>query len=1059
MADKSTTRRAPLDRGIEQAIVALKKGAHILKCGRRGKPKFCPFRLSADEKLLIWYSGEKEKQLKLKSVSKIVLGQKTVNFLRQPQPEKDSQSFSLIYQNGERSLDLICKDREQAESWFLGLTALLSASLHPRTLSSLRIGRVAQSCASSPIGHVQRKYKLGPLQDSQKFLQVRSLHGSPPRSLLDRFFSDTALDSSDLFYSSRQRTLSDMQPVLDEMLPSFPRAVSGSLKNTRVSEERRMSSTPKVSSSYHGSLAIDKTDTLKDVFLWGEGISRFLCDGLDTFDNSDYKFDALVPRILQSTGTLEVNKISCGEKHTVLVTRQGEVFSWGQESGGRLGHKMNIDVHCPKVIESLKNVKVQTVACGSHHTCAVTSSGELYSWGDSNYGVESFHNGSNISQWFPHRILRSLEGIHISKVACGEWHTAVVSSHGRLYTYGDGTFGVLGHGNLQSLSQPKEVKALEGFRVKSVACGPWHTAAIIEVVIGRFKSNTPGGKLFTWGDSDKGRLGHADKERKLLPTCVASLVDCDFVQVSCGRTLTVSLTVTGIVFTMGSAVYGQLGNPQAEDISIATVEGSLKSEFVKEISSGAFHVAALTTKGKVYTWGKGDNGRLGLGDTRDRSCPTLVEALEDRHVQSIACGSSFTAATCSHKSVSSKDQSVCSRCQIIFGFTRKKHNCYNCGFGFCHSCSSKKATNASLAPNRGKKYRVCDSCFTQLQELVDSKTTEEFRSPRQPNSRLKGFSDLKVRSEEMFFTRPKIFTPKISSEVDIKSVERKAASSQGRKQHCQEPPKPCLVKTQRWGQVPCPLQFDGHEGGNYTNIDPMSRVEVRGDSHVHAQHHLLVSKSALPKASSLKQDLTEIDKMLSEELQRLHAEAILLAEQCQAKSLKLRHYKRQIEDTWTLARDEAAKCKAAKDVIKILTNQMNSVSAKYSAGTEMNSARFLPDSKSHVATPRPFQRELSEAISGKLTHIHPEDTISMEDTRQNVPKAPRDERVEQEEPGVYITLVALPSGQKGLKRVRFSRKQFSDREAELWWQENQNRVYLKYNIERVVASNKNKIDN
>jgi hypothetical protein len=45
MADHS--QNGLLERDIEQAITALKKGAQLLKYGRRGKPKFCPFRLSA----------------------------------------------------------------------------------------------------------------------------------------------------------------------------------------------------------------------------------------------------------------------------------------------------------------------------------------------------------------------------------------------------------------------------------------------------------------------------------------------------------------------------------------------------------------------------------------------------------------------------------------------------------------------------------------------------------------------------------------------------------------------------------------------------------------------------------------------------------------------------------------------------------------------------------------------------------------------------------------------------------------------------------------------------
>jgi len=59
------------------------------------------------------------------------------------------------------------------------------------------------------------------------------------------------------------------------------------------------------------------------------------------------------------------------------------------------------------------------------------------------------------------------------------------------------------------------------------------------------------------------------------------------------------------------------------------------------------------------------------------------------------------------------------------------------------------------------------------------------------------------------------------------------------------------------------------------------------------------------------------------------------------------------------------------------------------------------------------------------------------------------ETVEQDEPGVYITLAYLPGGEKDLKRVRFSRKKFSEREAEHWWAENRARVYEKYNV-RIV---------
>ncbi|XP_020692388.1 PH, RCC1 and FYVE domains-containing protein 1 isoform X1 [Dendrobium catenatum] len=1036
MAEKSG-RRAPFDRGVEQAIVALKKGAHLLRCGRRGKPKFCPFRLSTDEKSLIWYSGEKEKCLKLSSVSKINFGQKTANFRRHLQPEKESQSFSLLYQNGERSLDLICKDKEQAECWLLGLTALLPIYNHPRPLAFLPTGRSAHSCLNSPVSHLSAKYTLKVVHDSSGIPQVCSVYGSPPRKLLERYVSDNFLDTSDLFYSLRKRTLSDVQDLMDEKLPFLTHK---STKDSYQMKEHIMSSSTKTSPP-------DKGDCLKDVFMWGEGVGVFFGEKSNAFETNGIKVDVLLPKLLESTRVFDLQSISCGEKHVGFVTKEGEVFCWGEGNGGKLGHKVNLDVTHPKIVESLSGIFVQTIACGSKQTCAVTRSGELYVWGNS-----CVCEGGNRSHWIPYRLSNCLIGIKILKVACGEWHTAIVSSFGQLFTYGEGTFGALGHGNQHSSSQPKEVEFLKNLRVKSVACGPWHTAAIVEVMVSRFKSNTSSGKLFTWGDSDKGRLGHADKERKLVPTCIASLVDCDFVQVSCGRTLTVALTVTGLVITMGSAMNGQLGNPRAEDTTIATVEGFLKNEFVKDLSSGSSHVAVLTTKGNVYTWGKGDNGRLGLGDTKDRDSPALVEALQDRNVQNVVCGFNFTAAVCLHKSLSSKDQLLCTGCRMAFGFTRKKHNCYHCGSVFCHSCSSKKALNASLAPNKTRRFRVCDLCYTRLEKLASSRMINEAASPRQFSMIGKGLSDLRLNREESLSFLPKIFTPKStvhdeSMFLDGKSISTQSADQQNKDQFLSG-------GAQRWGQVPCPPRFKKGVRNEFVMFKSKSKEQVSNYANINTRNR---SKSMLPKATSLKQDLTVIDKFLAEELQQLQEKAISLTQQCQSKSLKLQQYKRRIEETCLVASEEAAKCKAAKNLIKVLRTQVNVLSEKIiiAEGPEKETRSVVDDKLTGTLSSKNSNPEVKKVTSestqvpnnGISTDYNAHSAVS--EARKCSSNSSKDEWVEHYGQGVYISFAILPNGQKGLKRVRFSRKRFNEKEAEKWWEENRCRIFEKYGIEPI----------
>ncbi|KAL5810183.1 hypothetical protein ACOSQ4_026751 [Xanthoceras sorbifolium] len=1091
----------PFDRTVEQAILAIKKGAHILKCGRRGKPKFCPFRLSLDEKYLIWYSGQKEKQLRLSSVIKIVTGQKTVNFQRQLQPDRENQSFSLIYANGELSLDLLCKDKVQADSWLIGLRAVISRSYHSRPFFGLRGRRGAQSCVNSPAGYIRRKHNLGLLDDATELSEVHSLCASPSLSLSERCFSDGLTYSSESFYSS-QSSLCQTQNVKSVLTPNSPYTEPDNFKkwgSNYGGVECLNNESHRFAAPTCGSPLIEKKDMLKDVMVWGEGVLGENIGGAVDRSNSHNRMlvDALLPKLLESITMLDVQNISLGGKHAALVTKQGEVFCWGEEKGGRLGHKINMDVSYPKLVASLSGVLVQSVSCSEFQTCALTKSGELYTWGDNNHGVDLAGEMGSRSRWLPHKLSGPLVGVSISKVACGDWHTAILSTSGQLFTYGDGTFGVLGHGDLQSVSQPKEVESLKDLRVKSVACGPWHTAAIVEIMADRSKSNAVGGKLFTWGNGDKGRLGHADGGRKLLPTCVAQLVDFDFVQVSCGRMLTVGLTSLGKVYTIGSAVHGQLGNPQAKDKSLTVVEGSLREEFVKEISSGSYHVAVLTSEGNVYTWGRNANGQLGLGDVEDRNSPTFVEALRDRQVESIVCGSSITAAICLHKSISVSDQSACSGCRLPFGFRRKKHNCYNCGLLFCSACSRKKVVNASLTPDKTKPSRVCDTCFNRLHKVTHSGRLLKLENPS-PRTLLNSqgvVSGTKEEKGEMTPTRGQLFSSKQSCNGESDVGDRKALKNQGEKQQQLESLSSMSSGLQRWGQVPCPIGFEKHCSDNSTALVPLSKIQVSCNS------PFLQKKSAGSISSvalNAEKGLSKSNKMLTEEIERLRAEARSLERQCQIGDQKIQECQQKIENTWSLAREEAAKCKAAKEVIKALAVRLHTVSEKVSAGREAKervdanlprntlvlrdspkldgghpmfiSTNMPPEVKlpkdrkvdSLCSSPIVFSDTLKSVYGRDLCHDN--SSRSLEDPhvartepQQRGTKASKPEWVEQYEPGIYITFATLPSGQRGLKRVRFSRKRFSEKEAERWWEENQVVVYQSYGIEEYTNSNKNQM--
>ncbi|XP_073116763.1 PH, RCC1 and FYVE domains-containing protein 1 isoform X2 [Elaeis guineensis] len=767
-------RTGPVERDIEQAITALKKGAYLLKYGRRGKPKFCPFRLSNDESVLIWFSGKEEKHLKLSHVSRIMPGQRTAIFQRYPRPEKECQSFSLIY--NDRSLDLICKDKDEAEVWFAGLKTLISRSHHRKWRTESRSDGVS-SGTNSPRTYTRRSSPLSSpfgssdsmQKDGSETLRLRSPYESPPKNGLDKAFSDGLLYAvpPKVFFPSDSASAS-----VHSLSSGCSDNANGHTRGIMM-DTFRVSLSSAVSSSSQGS-GHDDGDALGDVFIWGDGTGDGILGGGGprVGSCSGIKIDSLVPKALESAVILDVQNISCGGRHAALVTKQGEIYTWGEESGGRLGHGVDSDVAQPKLVDALVNMNIELVACGEYHTCAVTLSGDLYTWGDGTFNFGLLGHGNEVSHWVPKRVHGPLEGIHVSSISCGPWHTAVVTSAGQLFTFGDGTFGVLGHGDRKSVSVPREVESLKGLRTVRAACGVWHTAAVVEVMAGNSSSsNCSSGKLFTWGDGDKGRLGHGDKEPRLVPTCVAALVEPNFCQVACGHSLTVALSTSGHVYTMGSTVYGQLGSPQADGKLPVRVEGKLLKNFVEEISCGAYHVAVLTSRTEVYTWGKGANGRLGHGDTDDRNTPTLVEALKDKQVRSVVCGTNFTAAICIHKWVSGVEHSMCSGCRLPFNFKRKRHNCYNCALVFCHSCSSKKSLRASMAPNPNKPYRVCDSCFNKLSKSLEADSSSHSAATKK-GSVIQGFSEM-IEKEDKLDPRSHIQISRLSSmETESRSSKR-----------------------------------------------------------------------------------------------------------------------------------------------------------------------------------------------------------------------------------------------------------------------------------------------
>jgi hypothetical protein len=285
-----------------------------------------------------------------------------IKFLRQRCPEKESQSLSLIYKNGERSLDLICSDKDQAEYWYLGLRALLPAPCSPCSSIGSRSSRQIDSCTNTPRSYIQLKSRLPSVHSTPRHIQV---HPSHRNSKTQGIFSGGSVDYSEALFYPRQRTLSDIDTYLEKLTRKVPNPDIHGLKNIMVGnkeKDHKIAQTPKLK-TFEGPRSALRLDSLKDIFFWGDVLGSMLdCDDMSKS----------LPRLVDSTNMLDVQSIACGETQVAIITKQGEVYSWGNDGSGRIGHQVNIKVSRPKLVESLASLHVKAVAYGSKHTCAVT---------------------------------------------------------------------------------------------------------------------------------------------------------------------------------------------------------------------------------------------------------------------------------------------------------------------------------------------------------------------------------------------------------------------------------------------------------------------------------------------------------------------------------------------------------------------------------------------------------------------------------------------------------------------------------------------------------------
>ena len=230
-------------------------------------------------------------------------------------------------------------------------------------------------------------------------------------------------------------------------------------------------------------------------------------------------------------------------------------------------------------------------------------------------------------------LVEGLRGNRAVLVSAGRGHLATVTEAGDVMCLGVGTDGRLGNGTDCDSFEMCRAGARDrhdGWDEESavmVACGYFHTAA-----------TTRSGTCYLWGFGGRGQLGAGDLESRALPTPVpAHHFNGESVRfVACGLMQTLAVTCNGRLFSWGGGECGQLGLGDVEDrlhpclVSMPPEDGDAAQGPQQPVSAacaGSYLSAVITASGCLYTFGLGDDGQLGQGDVKLCSMPGRVQGL------------------------------------------------------------------------------------------------------------------------------------------------------------------------------------------------------------------------------------------------------------------------------------------------------------------------------------------------------------------------------------------------------------------------------------------------
>jgi alpha-tubulin suppressor-like RCC1 family protein len=266
--------------------------------------------------------------------------------------------------------------------------------------------------------------------------------------------------------------------------------------------------------------------------------------------------------------------------------------------------------------------EIVAIAAGGAHSLLLNSRGQVYSFGNNNYGQLGL--GDQNHRRVPILLDDSRIG-RVTAIEAGTYYSLLLNDQGQVFSFGSGSSGKLGHGDNNDRNVPTLIFPSQG-QIMSISAGGGHSFLL-----------DARGRYYGFGSSSMGQLGNGVYERDLrrgltlihpdrnVPTWTPVPKLFKVVAISAGYSHTLFLNSQGQAFSCGYGFMGRLGLGDNKDQSQPVLLESPELGTIIDVAAGSAHSLILNSQGQIFSFGHGGFGQLGLGKTENRNVPTLIE--------------------------------------------------------------------------------------------------------------------------------------------------------------------------------------------------------------------------------------------------------------------------------------------------------------------------------------------------------------------------------------------------------------------------------------------------